>query len=167
MKTHNNLGFSYLEVIANKRGYKITKDGIFYGPTGKKLIKNNKGYSYASIQINGGNKSVYAHRLQAYQKYGEDIYNEGMLVRHLDGDKTNNSYDNIAIGTNRDNMMDVPKEIRVKRARTAGYATIKYNHKEVYDFWINNNNSRKKTMKYFNISSTGTLHYIINKCRKE
>ena len=33
----------------------------------------------------------YTHRLQAYQKYNNEIYNKGIVVRHLDGNKLNNS----------------------------------------------------------------------------
>lgn len=39
------------------------------------------------------------HRLQAYQKFGDKIYEDGIVVRYLNGDRYDNSYDNIGIGT--------------------------------------------------------------------
>lgn len=41
--------------------------------------------------------SVRAHKLLAYQKYGDKIYNGLMQVIHLDGNKLNNIYDNISL----------------------------------------------------------------------
>ena len=161
MKTHNNLDFSYLEVIANKRGYKVTKDGIFLGVKENVLTTKNKGYFRASIKVDGKERTLFAHRLQAYQKYGDAIYEKGICVRHLNGDKSDNSFDNIAIGTNRDNMMDKPKAERERIANIASKQTIKYNKDEVIEYYNNCNRSRKKTIERFGMSKAG-LHYILN-----
>ena len=60
METHNHIDFSGFEKIAIQ-GYKVSKDGVFYGATGKKLtMVNDDGYKIASIQINGKNKKLYA-----------------------------------------------------------------------------------------------------------
>jgi hypothetical protein len=163
METHNHIKFSGFEKIALQRGYKVGKDGIFYGATGKRLKKvNRQGYKWASIQINGKNKSLYAHRLQAYQKYNNEIYDKGIVVRHLDGNKLNNSWDNIAIGTSSDNSMDVPKDVRVAIASKGGQAVIKYNRKEVTKYYLDSGRSQKKTKERFGISSNSTLRYILN-----
>jgi hypothetical protein len=37
-------------------------------------------------------------------KYGDLLYEEGTVVRHLNGDPGSNAWDNIAIGTMSDNM---------------------------------------------------------------
>ncbi len=161
METHNNLKFSGLERIAKQRGYKVTEDGVFCGVRDKILKHKNKGYLCVSIKVNGKNKSLYAHRLQAYQKYGEDIYQEGLCVRHLNGDKSDNSFDNISIGTNRDNVMDRPKAERERIANLASRQTIKYNKDEVVQYYSKCNRSRKKTMEHFGMSKAG-LHYILN-----
>ena len=55
---------------------------------------------------------VSVHKLQAYQMFEEEMFVEGIVVRHLDGDPLNNSPENIAIGTVRDNIMDRDPEAR-------------------------------------------------------
>ena len=145
METHNHIDFSGFEKIAIQRGYKVSKDGVFYGATGKKLtMVNDDGYKIASIQINGKNKKLYAHRLQAYQKYNNEIYNKGIVVRHLDGNKLNNSWNNIAIGTCSDNSMDIPKDVRVATASKGGQAVTKYNRKEVIKYYLESGRSQKR-----------------------
>lgn len=161
METHNKLNFSGLECIASQRGYEVTEDGVFCGVRNNILKHKNKGYLCVSISVNGKNKSLYAHRLQAYQKYGEDIYQQGICVRHLNGDKSDNSFDNIAIGTNRDNVMDRTKSERKRIANLAARQTIKYNKDEVVQYYNNCNRSRKKTIEHFGMSQSG-LHYILN-----
>ena len=125
------------------------------------LKRKNKGYLCVSIKVNDKNKSLYAHRLQAYQKYGEDIYQEGLCVRHLNGDKSDNSFDNISIGTNRDNIMDRSESERKRIANLASRQTIKYNKDDVVQYYNNCNRSRKKTIEHFGMSQSG-LHYILN-----
>jgi predicted nucleic acid-binding Zn ribbon protein len=163
MNSHNNIRFSGLEKIAKNRGYRVDKDGNFY-TNNNNLITfiSRDGYVRTSLKVNGKNKMLFAHRLQAYQKYGEAIYSKGILVRHLDGDKTNNKVDNIAIGSARDNMMDVPKQVRVERASKAARQTIKHNRDEIIAYYNECGRSRKKVMEKFGITSTGTLHYILN-----
>lgn len=161
METHNNLKFSGSERIAKQRGYKVTKDGVFCGVRNNILTHKNKGYLCVSMTVDGKRKFLFAHRLQAYQKYGEDIYKRGVCVRHLNGDKSDNSFDNIAIGTNRDNIMDRSKAERQRISALAAKATIKYNRDEVVEYYNKFNRSRKKTIEYFGMSKAG-LHYILN-----
>ena len=163
METHNKINFAGYEAIANERGYRVTDKGELLNPKGDTVGSfANSGYQRLGIKIEGKKKFVHTHRLQAYQKYGDVIYSKGIVVRHLDGDKSNNSIDNIAIGTNRDNIMDRPKEDRLAHAIKATKSRIKYNPEEVVEFYNNNGKSYKKTKERFNISSSGTLHYILN-----
>ena len=74
MKTHNNLQFSELERIGKERGYRVTEEGVFLGVNNNVLTNKNKGYSCVYIKVDGKTKVLFAHRLQAYQKYGDDIY---------------------------------------------------------------------------------------------
>ena len=49
------------------------------------------------------------HHLQAYMKYGDGIMcnsSHGAVVRHFNDKKADNSYDNILIGTQADNIKD-------------------------------------------------------------
>lgn len=102
------------------------------------------------------------HRLQAFQKYGENLFDSGMEVRHLDGNKENNSYDNIVIGTHSENMRDIPEAIRYSKALYAASFLIRHDKIKIRQYHFNNGSSYKKTMAEFNITSKGTLHFILN-----
>jgi len=163
MKTHNGLDFSMVEQVAHERGYFVDKNGTFKTPNDTIIkTKDKQGYVRTSIQIKGKNKHLFAHRLQAYQMYGEKIYKKGNVCRHLDADKDNNSIKNICLGTNKENFLDIPREQVIERANRAAKATIKYDRDEVISFY-ERCKSYKQTMERFNMSSGGTLHYILNK----
>lgn len=97
------------EQIAVSFGYHVDNTGVLYYLN--QIVKPIKLPSgYYSFSINVANKKpviVFTHRLQAYQKYGLELYNEGMLVRHLNDVKTDNRFENIQIGTHTDNFNDM------------------------------------------------------------
>lgn len=148
-------------VIAYNKGYRVIK-GQVISPRGKirKIRKSNSGD--LSFRISAGSNiygAAVVHRLVAYQKYGDELFREGIEARHLDGNRNNNNEENIVIGTHSQNMMDIPKEIRVNKAR---HASTKYNAEPI-------KKDRELGMKYkslmkkYNIKSKGTISYIINK----
>lgn len=148
--------------LSKDKGYYVDKDGKLFNSSGKELslTKNGKGDGYLSfnIRVNGSKPTrSFIHKLQAYQKFGEEIFKEGIVVRHLDDISTNNSYDNILIGSQSDNMQDIPSE---RRIITASNPT--YDHKDVIE-------SRKSGLTYqeimvkFGIKSKGTISFILNK----
>lgn len=106
--------FSHNEEIAKSLGYYVDKNGKAFSPRGNNVGTCGKdGYMYFCIlKRNGKDKKVYIHRLQAYQKYGDEIYQDGIVVRHLNNNQKDNSWQNIDIGTKRDNMLDLPLEKR-------------------------------------------------------
>jgi hypothetical protein len=55
------------------------------------------------FKLVGVSINIAIHRLQAFQKYGV-LYEEGTVVRHLNGDPGSNAWDNIAIGTVRQHV---------------------------------------------------------------
>lgn len=105
---------------------------------------------------------VYFHRYQAYLKFGNSLYEDGIMVRHLDGDLLNNSVSNIELGTNSDNMLDIPKE---KRIRKSANANKKYSDDLVLEIKADRERgmSYKDLMEKYHISSKGTISNIINK----
>ncbi len=108
---------------------------------------------------------VPVHMLCAYQKYGEMAL-KCECVRHLDGNSLNNAHNNIAIGTLSENTMDIPEDVRRKRATKASHSyMMKWNAKDVETIkeYHSKGHSYKKTMEVFDISSKGTLYYILNK----
>lgn len=156
------------EKKAYEKGYRISEEGKVIGLKGQEVgFTQTNGYpTFKMRDVENKNLNVSSHRLQAYQKYGDKIYEDGIVVRHLDGDKHNNTKDNISIGTYSDNYMDQPENVRLARARHASSFIKKYNDIEVIDFY-NECNSYKETMEHFNISSKGTLHFILKKNPKD
>lgn len=101
-------------VLAHQQGYRVNDDGTVTSFTGKKrkLCRRPTGYDYFYLRVNGKTGCVAVHRLMAFQKYGDALFESGIEVRHLDGNPSNNSPDNIAIGTKSQNMMDRPIHVR-------------------------------------------------------
>ena len=155
---------------AYQKGYRSDDEGnVWYEGTMRKLTiglesrnKNKPYYRFSCRTTENYNATVRVHRLQAYQKFGNKIFDKNIVVRHLDDDSLNNHIDNIAIGTRQDNCLDIPKEKRIEYAKHAASFCIKYNAEEVKQFY-NSCLSYKQTMERFNIKSKGTLHHILNK----
>lgn len=101
---------------------------------------------------------VTVHQLQAFQKFGDKLFENGIVVRHLNGKSDDNSYDNIAIGTASDNRLDIPEH---KRKEISAKANKKYNHKQVLDLH-NKGFSYKEIMELTGIKSKSTINYILN-----
>ena len=159
--------FNRNEKYAYDKGYRVTFMGDMINPNGEKVGHlTQSGYLKHKIRFGphkeGKYKSFLVSRLQAYQKYGEAIYCPGIVVRHLNGIKTDNSCDNIRIGNTRDNLLDIPKEDRIKNAIKASRKIAKYDAKEIRRYY-NKVKSYKKTMKKFNIPSKGSLWDVLNR----
>jgi hypothetical protein len=98
--------------LAHEKGYKVSVCGSFVSGvrcTNLKLSTQNKrGKLYTSFNIGYGGMSTrcYVHKLQAFQKFGEDMFKEGIVVRHMNDISLDNSHSNIEIGTHLDNTMD-------------------------------------------------------------
>jgi len=104
-----------------EKGWNIDHNGQITNPKGE-IKKGSLTYGYlkVGIKITELQISSYAlkiHKFQAYKKYGEEIFNPGIVVRHLNGIKTDNSWENIIIGTQSDNMMDRNESDRIKHSK--------------------------------------------------
>ena len=155
-----------IEKIAWEKGYYVNGLGEAYSPKGTKLkLKIHNGWYYAfNIKHLGKSRRVNVHRLQAYQKFKDKIYEQNMVIRHLNGNSFDNTFNNIGIGTPHDNSMDIPKEVRQRSAINASTATIKYPMElvqEIKEFY-NQCKSYKLTKRKYNISSSGTLWKLLN-----
>ena len=142
---------------ASIKGYIVTEVGTVIGKNKKELsLYNYKNYFFFSIKLfNSKTKLVGVHRLQAFQKYGEKIFEKGVQVRHLNGISSDNSFNNIAIGNNSENQLDIPKEDRILRA-----SNPKYNHEDIL-MDRNLGLTYRELMIKYNISSKGTMSFII------
>lgn len=154
--------FSKNEIKAFIKGYYVDNNGNVYGPSGCMIgiTTNKRGYKYLTMKENGKSYYLSIHRFIALFKFGSRIYNEKLEIRHLDGNPSNNYFNNIEIGTHSDNMMDIPQQVRFNIGRNN---PIKYQQDLVLKIrkYYNNCKSYKKTMLEFNISSPGTLRYIL------
>jgi len=153
-------------VDAFNRGYRISECGKYLDTPFSRLYMKNftQGYPTFGYRLNGKKINVMWHRLKAYQKYGNDLFKEGILVRHKNHIKTDCSCENILIGTAKDNTEDNPREDILKYVLNATDKWRKYNATEIKEFY-NTCKSYKQTMEKFNISSKGTLHFILNKAK--
>ena len=159
-------------ISAYEKGYRVTRDGIVVNPSGSQIVEmigNSNGMKYKrfGIRLDTGERvCVYTHKLQAYQKYGDEIF-DVESIRHLNGNSLDNSFDNIAKGSRSENMMDVPEDIRMERAINATKSVTKYNNtRDEIVAYYNICRSYSETMKHFGISSKGTLYYILHNSYK-
>lgn len=143
------------------KGYRIINEKIFYKNKEVKVNLKKTGYFGFCIRLKNGERYVImVHRLVAYQKYGDEMFDKD--VRHKDGNSKNNREDNIILGTHSENMMDIPENIRYNKAVHASSFIKKHNHEEIIKLH-NEGVSYKKIMEQFNIKSKGTISFIINK----
>jgi len=116
---------------AVERGLYV-KDGITYGIRGKRktAIKTINNYTKETVNVGykGTSVPISVARIIAYQKYGDKLFQDGIVVRHLDGNGLNNSKDNIFIGSMHDNMMDIPQEERMVHGKRAASFLRKYSN---------------------------------------
>jgi hypothetical protein len=100
-------------------------------PSGKVVppkLYGNQRYPSTSINLNFGNKTIGSftfHKFVAFQKYGALAFEKGTHVRHLDGNVLNLSYDNIVLGSAKDNEADKKPCVR-RRAATIARASQGY-----------------------------------------
>ena len=159
-----NMGVKLL-IGSSERGYYINKNGdVFFKNKRRKVNYDAHGYARFGVKDERGKViSVMVHRLQAYQKYGDRIFEKGIQVRHLDNDCKNNNWDNIGIGTQSENMMDIPPEKRKERGVHAASYNIKHDAVKIKNDYSTGEFSYRDLMKKYDISSKGTMSHIINK----
>lgn len=154
--------FSRHEQTAHEKGYFFEHrfgSLVIIGPKGRPLkLQPGDGYPQFKIRLAGRKLAqVAAHRFVAFVKFGEQIYQPGMLVRHRDDNPANFHPDNLLLGTHSQNMMDKSPEARRRDA-----SHPKHDLKAIREFY-EVCGSYGKTMQHFGISSKGTLHSILNR----
>lgn len=159
-------------LLAFKQGYRVSEKGYIISFTGKILAGrcNNKG-GYLVFNIRDKNKpykqqtySVKVHKLAAYQWFGERALEKEISVRHLNGNPSDNSKQNLAIGSHSDNMMDISEEKRIARAYIAAKKLRKLSEEEVVQLREDRKNglTYKDLMVKYHIAK-GTVSYIVNR----
>lgn len=149
------------EQIAYEKGYRVTKEGQLIGLSNNVIgCVNGKGYEHTGIKLNKKHINLETHRLQAYQKYGDKLSEDGIVVRHLNGNALDNSWHNIVIGTHKDNYMDIPEKTRKEM--------ICHNIKYPKEFVLNLREEYKVIKNYSKLARTHnisipTIYDLINK----
>lgn len=163
-----------VEAIAYNLGYRVSRDGKLINPKGN-VIKGSlrdakRKYTSLVFAVRVGEKSkhCYIHRLQAYQKYKDAIYKLRTVVRHLDGNPLNNSFDNITIGSYSDNFQDMSKEKQEKVISNLRKIRYKYSDdliKRVHEDYMKGLNRTELSTKY-NIP-VNRVYYVVNKYKHD
>jgi hypothetical protein len=131
-----------------KKGYTIDENGVVKNPDGEE-IKGSIYEGYQKFSVRTETNSSFAvkhHRFQAYLKYGDSIFEKGMVVRHLNGNSLDNSYDNIVLGTQSQNMMDRTPEARKNHSQKS-YITEDIGD-EIIEDRVKGMSHRKLSVKY-------------------
>lgn len=118
------MGVDYPKLFAymKRKGYIVTDDGRFFNHKGVErqiYTKSNHKYPQSQIYFEGKRVNYQYHRFAAYCFYGEDMFNDGIVVRHLNGDTLDISRQNIALGTYSDNEKDKSVQTRKRVASQA------------------------------------------------
>lgn len=109
--------FTQLAVEAYRRGYRVRDDGTVISPYGRTVgWKATSGYYAITLKVGKKATWTHVHLLAAYQRFGDKALSAGVQVRHLNGNTLDNSKGNIAIGSQSDNQMDIPADVRRRRA---------------------------------------------------
>lgn len=115
--------------------YAVTADGRVFNAIRKngKFRKLDLSESYPRFghKFEDGVRQVMVHRLVAFKKYGEALFQPGIEVRHKDGNPGNFEESNIIIGTHSENMMDRSPERRVEVAKNAARRRRKFTDDQI------------------------------------
>ena len=113
--------------------YEITDDGKVFSLSsnwrgyGKRELAqqlNSHGYPSVRLVINGQRKKFLVHKLVA-ERFLPERPSEHHEIRHLDGDKTNNSASNLAWGTRKENAADRELHGKTSKGESHGMAVLK------------------------------------------
>jgi hypothetical protein len=153
-------------IIARDKGYQINDDGSVKSPSGKSLypLVDDSGYLYFTVKDARETFRVYVHKLAAFQKFGGNIFEEDREVRHLNGNRTDNSKQNISYGSHSDNMRDIHPTIRMHMSMAAAAVQRKLSVKEVREL----RKLREEGWKLIDLAkkyklAKSTVSYIINR----
>ncbi len=84
-----------------KKGYTVDYNGVVKNPEGNIIVGSIiEGEGFRKFSIRTESNSSYpirVHKLQAYIKFGDESLKSGVVVKHINGNTLDNSYDNISI----------------------------------------------------------------------
>lgn len=104
---------SNYEVSNDGKVYSVKTNWRGYGKRELNQSLNSDGYKSVKLTLNGLRKRIAVHKLVAYVHIGP--MPKGLQVRHLDGNKFNNSASNLTYGTAVENATDREQHGRTSR----------------------------------------------------
>lgn len=149
---------------AKEKGYKFSLKGDIITPKGKirKLFLNSNGYYSFGFKTKENKViGIEVHRFIGYMKYGDILFDKNFIIRHLNNNSKDNSFDNLGRGTHSENRYDMPEKERLKYSLNATSKVKIHNHEDILKR-REQGATYKELMEEFNISSKGTLSFIIN-----
>lgn len=148
-------------VEAVRQGYSVINGDVFHGENKVKTSATKFGHLRFTIRISKEKtRSILVHRLVAYQKFGDKIFDKYLQVRHLDSNSKNNLEENVGIGSASQNMMDKNPALRLKQSLIATSYVRKHSHSEIISMH-KMGMSYKQIMEKTGIKSKGTISFII------
>lgn len=144
------------------KGYTIDKDGVVRNPNGN-ILKGSISDKYLKFSVRTEFTSSYSlrvHKFQAYIKFGDKIFQQGIVVRHLNGNSLDNSWDNIVLGTQSQNIMDRSLESRKNHIKRKEPISDEIINAMIVD--KNNGLSYRKLVVKYNIPKSTIMDRIKN-----
>lgn len=125
---------------------------------------NSFGYPTVTLTKNGRRKKVFIHKLVAHHFLGEKP--KGLQIRHLDGNKMNNHFTNLAYGTSKENAED--RRVHNRTASGSRIGTSKLSEHEVVEIRsaYKKRGDMVKLAKKYNVSCANIYYIITNKSRR-
>ena len=142
----------------------MTEDGVVVSPKGVLLRLGTSPTGYWRFSVGGPNRGdLGVHRLAALQWFGKIILEAGVQVRHLNGNPKDNRKENLSFGSQSDNQLDIPLEVRMERAFKGASKTRKLSPAQVEELRRERRNgaSYRQLRDKFGIGKT-TAAYICN-----
>ena len=126
------------EITDNGKVFSLSSNWRGYGKRELAQQLNSHGYPAVRLVINGQRKKFLVHKLVA-ERFLPERPSEHHEIRHLDGDKTNNSASNLAWGTRKENAADRELHGKTSKGESHGLAirTGKAKAKLERQSWVN------------------------------
>jgi len=146
-----------------EKGYYTDKLGNIYSKNKKIFSRKHKSENKFTARVDGRRETISVHRYVGYLKYGKRIFDSDVVIYHKNGNVSDNSWDNILLGTRSDAMMSKPEEERIERANKAAAAQRKFSDKDVLDIVTERQKgtSLSKIAEKYN-SKKSSISYLLN-----
>jgi hypothetical protein len=125
-------GISFAPIPGTDGRYVADSEGTLYGFRGalkasrrrERRANGSKGHEHLGVSVCyiSGKRTRWVHHL-VYEAFHGSVP-DGQMVRHLDGDPTNNRLENLAAGTHADNMNDRDAHGTTARGERHGCAKL-------------------------------------------